>query len=72
MASRLRHISIGFQGGQVIAVRVEDEQVESLYRMLGSTGWHALDTEDGPLRFDLAQVAFVRSDDGEQRVGFRA
>lgn len=72
MATRLRHISIGFHGGQVVAVRTETDQVEGLYRMLGSAGWHALDTEDGPLRFDLAQVTFVRSDDGEQRVGFRA
>lgn len=72
MATRLRHLSIGFHGGQVIAVKVENDQAEGLYRMLGSTGWHALDTEDGPVRFDLTQVAYVRSDDGEQRVGFRA
>lgn len=67
-----RSLSIGFIGGQVIAVRVEQKQVDALYQMLGSTGWHALDAEDGPVRLDLAQVAFVRSDDGEHRVGFRA
>jgi hypothetical protein len=67
-----RSLSIGFSGGQVIAVRVEEKQVDALYQMLGSTGWHALEAEDGPVRFDLAQVAFVRSDDGEHRVGFRA
>lgn len=67
-----RSLSIGFNGGQVIAVRVEETQVEALYRMLGSSGWHALDAEDGTVRFDLGQVVFVRSDDGEHRVGFRA
>lgn len=67
-----RHLSIGFQGGQVLAIRVPSDQVDALYQRLGSTGWHALDTDDGPVRFDLAQVSFVRSDDGEQRVGFRA
>lgn len=67
-----RSLSIGFNGGQVIAVRVEEKQVDALYQMLGGSGWHALDAEDGPVRFDLAQVAFVRSDDGEHRVGFRA
>lgn len=67
-----RHLSIGFQGGQVLAIRVPADQVDALYQRLGSTGWHAIDTDDGPVRFDLAQVSFVRSDDGEQRVGFRA
>jgi len=67
-----RHLSIGFQGGQVLAIRAPSDQVDALYQRLGSTGWHALDTDDGPVRFDLAQVSFVRSDDGEQRVGFRA
>ncbi len=65
-------LSIGFKGGQVIAVRVEEDQVDALYQMLGSSGWHALDSEDGPVRLDLAQIIFVRSDDGEHRVGFRA
>jgi hypothetical protein len=67
-----RSLSIGFKGGQVIAVRVEEDQVDALYQMLGSSGWHALDAEDGPVRLDLAQIIFVRSDDGEHRVGFRA
>jgi hypothetical protein len=68
----IRSLSIGFKGGQVIAVRVEQKQVDGLYQMLGSNGWHELDAEDGPVRLDLGQVAFVRSDDGEHRVGFRA
>ena len=68
----MRSLSIGFKGGQVIAVRVEESQVDALYQMLGSSGWHALDAEDGPVRLDLAQIIFVRSDDGEHRVGFRA
>lgn len=68
----MRSLSIGFNGGQVLAVRVQEEQVEALYRMLGTSGWHVLDAEDGSVRIDLAQVAFVRADDGEHRVGFRA
>ncbi len=68
----IRSLSIGFKGGQVIAVRAEQKQVDALYQMLGSNGWHELDAEDGPVRLDLGQVAFVRSDDGEHKVGFRA
>ncbi|MHB1469140.1 MAG: hypothetical protein ACYCX7_08285 [Solirubrobacteraceae bacterium] len=63
-------MSIGFQGGQVLAVKVDEGQLKSLYGALGSPGWHELTAEDGPVRLDLDQVVFVRSDDGDHRVGF--
>jgi hypothetical protein len=68
----VRSLSIGFKGGQVIAARVEQKQAEALYQMLGTSGWYVLDAEEGSMRFDLGEVAFVRSDDGEHKVGFRA
>lgn len=70
MPSRLRSLSIGFQGGQVLALRVQEDQLQGLYAALGATGWHELAAEDGPVRLDLGQVVFVRSDDGDHRVGF--
>lgn len=68
----MHSVSIGFKGGQVIAARAEEKRLEALYKALGGSGWHTLEGEDGPLRLDLGQVAFVRSDDGEHKVGFRA
>lgn len=65
-----RRVSVGFQGGQVLALRVSDEQLEALYKSLGSGGWHELQTEDGPVRLDLAQVVYVRSEEDDGRVGF--
>jgi hypothetical protein len=65
-----RRVSVGFQGGQVLSLRVTDEQLESLYRALGDGGWHELETEDGPVRIYLGQVVYVRLDEGDQRVGF--
>jgi hypothetical protein len=65
-----RRISIGFQGGQTLALRVTDEQLDALHRSLGSGGWHELSTEDGPVRLDLAQIVYVRAEGDEQRVGF--
>lgn len=70
MAIHHRRISIGFQGGQVLALRVTEEQLEALYRALGSGGWHELESEDGPVRLDLTQVVYVRSEESDQRVGF--
>jgi hypothetical protein len=67
-----RRVSVGFQGGQVLALRVTDEQLEGLYRALGDGGWHELETEEGPVRLDLGQVVYVRSEQNDQRVGFGA
>jgi hypothetical protein len=67
-----RRVSVGFQGGQVLTLRVTDEQLETLYGALGDGGWHELETEDGPVRIYLGQVVYVRLDEGDQRVGFGA
>lgn len=72
MASNARRIGIGFQGGQVLSLRVTDAQLEALEKALGTVGWHELDSEEGPVRLDLAQVVYVRAESDELRVGFGA
>ena len=72
MTAAARRIGIGFQGGQVLALRVTDEQLRALNRALGTTGWHEIDSEEGPVRLDLSQVVYVRSEGDELRVGFGA
>jgi hypothetical protein len=68
----LRRISIGFQGGQVLAVRVSEAQLKDLDKALVDGGWHELQTEDGLVRVYLGQVVYVRSEDEDSRVGFGA
>jgi hypothetical protein len=70
MASATRRIGIGFQGGQVLALRVTDEQLKALSKALGGDGWHEVDSDEGPVRLDLAQVVYVRSEGDDLRVGF--
>lgn len=65
-----KRVSVGFQGGQVLALRVTEEQLETLERALGSGGWHELETEEGPVRLDLGQVVYVRSEMSDRGVGF--
>ena len=55
MAVASRRISIGFQGGQVLALRVTDEQLQALHAALGDGGWHELETEDGPCGWTSAR-----------------
>ncbi len=72
MAASTRRIGVGFQGGQVLALRVTDEQLKALNKALGGGGWHELDSEEGPVRLDLAQVVYVRAESDDLRVGFGA
>jgi hypothetical protein len=67
-----RQVSVGFHGGQVLALRIGEEQLKALNEALGNGGWHELETEEGPVRLDLGQVVYVRVEGGEQRVGFGA
>jgi len=67
-----RRIGIGFQGGQVLALRVTDEQLRGLNKALGTNAWHEIESEEGPVRLDLAQVVYVRAEGDELRVGFGA
>ncbi len=70
MASQYRRISIGFQGGHSLALKVTDEQLKKLYAALGEGGWHELESEDGPVRLYLGQVVYVRAENDDSRVGF--
>ncbi len=70
MAAGARRVSVGFQGGQVLALRVSDEHLKGLTKALEGGGWHQIETEDGPVRIDLGEVVYVSADSDEPRVGF--
>ena len=73
MAETPRRIDIGFQGGQVLPVRVTQEVFDSFKKGLadsGSEGWFDLKTQDSEVHIDLSQVVYVRLDTEEHRVGF--
>ena len=72
MASSARRISVGFQGGQVLALRVSEDQLKGLYKALQAGGWQELESEDGPVRLYLGQVVYIRAEDEDSRVGFGA
>ena len=70
MAAPSRRVSIGFQGGQVLALRVSAEQLKSLSKALGGRGWHEVASEEGPVRLDLAQIVYLSAESDDLRVGF--
>jgi hypothetical protein len=70
MDAGARRVTLGFQGGQVLALRVSEGQLNDLYKSLGGNGWYQLDSEDGPVRVDLVQLVYVSADSSEPHVGF--
>lgn len=65
-----QRVEIGFEGGQVISVRLRDEELSALRKQVEQGGWYDVKTEDGALAVYLGKVAFLRIDSGEHRVGF--
>jgi hypothetical protein len=63
-------VSIGFDGGQVLAARVAPDELKRLRTALGSSAWHDLTAEDGTVALDLTKIVYVLVDHEEHRVGF--
>jgi hypothetical protein len=69
----VKRADLGFQGGQVLSVRVTKQEYESLRSALEnerSDRWYELKTQDSDISVDLSQVVYVRIDTEDQRVGF--
>ena len=64
-------VSIGFSGGQVVEVRIDDGKLKDLRKALEKAdGWLDLDAEEGMVSIDLSQVVFIRSATTPQKIGF--
>jgi hypothetical protein len=70
MSGAGRRVGVGFVGGQVLELRMTEEQLAALHHVLGEGGWHELKSDEGTVRLDVSQVCYVRTDDDDQRVGF--
>ena len=67
-----RKIAIGFQGGQVLALRLPEDQLNTLNGVLrdGKERWHEVAAADGAVLVDVGQVVYLRVESDEHRVGF--
>jgi hypothetical protein len=69
----VRRAAIGFQGGQVLSLRISEEGLAELRRELAESnggGWREVEAADGAVVLDLAQVVYLRVESDEHRVGF--
>lgn len=68
-----KRIDLGFEGGQILSARVEDEAYETLQKALSEGAaerWHQLASQDAEIAIDLSKVVYLRVDTEDQRVGF--
>ena len=68
-----RRAAIGFQGGQVLSLRITEEKLSELRSALadGSVGgWREVEATDGAVVLDLSQVVYLRVESDENRIGF--
>ncbi len=69
----LQKVTIGLSGSpQVLAVRIEDKDLDELLEAVSGGEWHDLTVDDGTVRLNLSQVLYVRTSRDEHRVGFGA
>jgi hypothetical protein len=65
-----QQVEIGFEGGQVVSVRIGADELADLRKQVEKGGWYDLQTEEGAIALYLGKVCFLRIDSGEHRVGF--
>ena len=67
-----RKAAVGFQGGQVLSLRLSESQLSELRGVLheGRERWHEVEAADGAVLVDVGQVVYLRVESDEHRVGF--
>ena len=71
--STARRAAVGFQGGQVLSLRIAEDNLNELRQALAQgngSGWREVEAADGAVVLDLSQVVYLRVESDEQRVGF--
>ena len=68
----VRRAAIGFQGGQVLSLRLSEDNLGSLRQTIreGRERWREVEAADGAVLIDLGQVVYLRVESDEHRVGF--
>jgi hypothetical protein len=71
-ANQVRRTAVGFQGGQVLSLRLSEEVLASLRDTLkeGRERWSEVEAADGAVLIDVGQVVYLRVESDEHRIGF--
>jgi hypothetical protein len=67
-----RRAAIGFEGGQVLSLRLSDAQLTELRNSLQADRerWLEVEAADGAVLLHLGEVCYLRVESDDQRIGF--
>ncbi len=66
-----RHqVTLGFAGGGGLALRLLDKDAQALLAALSKGEWHDVEDSEGPVRINLSQVVYVRTEREDPKIGF--
>jgi hypothetical protein len=71
-SNAVRRTALGFQGGQVLSLRMSEDVLTNLRESLkeGRERWKEVEASDGAVLIDLGQVVYLRVESDEHRIGF--
>ena len=71
-SNAVRRTAVGFQGGQVLSLRLPEAVLTSLRETLkaGRERWVEVEASDGAVLIDVGQVVYLRVESDDQRIGF--
>jgi hypothetical protein len=71
-SNAVRRTAVGFQGGQVLSLRLPEEVLTKLRETLkeGKERWVEVEASDGAVLVDVGQVVYLRVESDEHRIGF--
>jgi hypothetical protein len=71
MASEQTKVEIGFGIGQVLSVKLGEDELADLRKAVeAGQGWFDMRTQEGTVSLNLATVVFIRVDDAAHSIGF--
>ena len=71
MGEKRAKVDIGFTGGQVLALRLEEAVFNDLRKAVeGDTRFYDVDAGESTVTLDLSQVVYLRVETEDHRVGF--
>ena len=68
----VRRTALGFQGGQVLSLRLPEDVLNALRTTLreGKDRWAEVEAADGAVLIDVGQVVYLRVESDEHKIGF--
>ena len=72
MPDTLRRVAVGFHAGGSLPLRLNDDKLADLRKAITAAagGWHEVESEDGTVLLNLAQVIYLRVESDEHKIGF--